>query len=278
MIAEWERIRSYAEREMTICIAAGCNGSREGGTKIILCTDWRVSGPLGSAETAHKQPSLPKGWVCLTAGDPREINAIIPLFWNAFEQADVVDETNVGRLIEECLRTRLAQKRDALSHSRFSKPYKEVYDTGKEKLPLLDFSTFVADISAVHLDAEFIITGFYNEDEFLIQTNQRGELSYPNHFACIGEGSYLAHASLMRREFSSVRDFGPALYEIYEAKKAAESVTSVGPGTLLSVIESDGSKRAFNLDKVEEFLDGLYQKYGPKDVPLLMDVPATLFW
>jgi hypothetical protein len=129
----------------------------------------------------------------------------------------------------------------------------------------------------LRLTAEFIVAGFYNEDELLIQTNDRAELSYPNHFACIGEGSFLAQASLMRREFSSVSDFGPGLYEVYEAKKAAESVTSVGPGTLLSVLESDGSRRSFKLDESEKFLDGLYQKYGPKHVPLLMDVPDTLF-
>jgi hypothetical protein len=82
----------------------------------------------------------------------------------------------------------------------------------------------------------------------------------------------------MRREFSSVRYFGSALYEVYEAKKAAESVTSVGPGTLLSVLESDGRRRTFKLDEIEKFLDGLYQKYGPRDVPLLMDVPDMLFW
>jgi hypothetical protein len=146
--AEWERIRSYAEREMTICIAAVCHASREGGTKILLCTDWRVSGLMGSAETAHKQPLLAEGWVCLTAGDPREINAIVPSIQKAFEGAGVVDETNVGRLVQECLRTRLAQKRDDLSHSRFSKSYQEIYDTGKDKLPHDVFSRFIVDIAS----------------------------------------------------------------------------------------------------------------------------------
>src|SRR5690348_12969123 len=146
MIAEWERQRSLAEREMTICIAATCHHSREGGAKIILCTDWRVSGALGSAETANKQMWLPKNWACLTAGDTREINAIIPLMRKSFADAKSVDETNAGSLVEQCLQTRLSQKREALSHSRFSKSYNELYETGKEKLPTDEFSRFISDI------------------------------------------------------------------------------------------------------------------------------------
>jgi 20S proteasome alpha/beta subunit len=128
------------------------------------------------------------------------------------------------------------------------------------------------------LGVEIIVAGFHNGDDFIIQTNTRGELSYPNHFACVGEGSYLAHASLMRRGFTSVHDFGLALYEIYEAKKAAEAVNSVGRSTLLSLIESDGRKRSFKLDEAVKFLDQLYGKYGPKQTPILMEVPGKLFW
>jgi hypothetical protein len=278
MIAEWERTRSLWEREMTICIAAVCNRSREGGAKIILCSDWRETHPFtGAADTVHKQPWLPENWVCLTAGQTAEINAVIPLLRKAFHDAGTVDETNVGPLVIGCLRSRLDEKRDALSYARFSKPYREIYDSGKEKLPSSDFSRFVSDISEVRIDAEFIIAGICNDDDFLLKTNSRAEPSYPNHLACIGDGAFLADASLRRRSLGSTRDFGPALYEVYEAKKAAESLPTVGNSTLVSVLEI-GRKRSFRIDELNKFLDNLYSQYGPKQTPILMPLSDDLFW
>ena len=100
MIAEWERICSLWEREMTVSIAAACHrGERDGGPKIILCTDWRESGLLGSSETAHKQPWLPANWRCLTAGETSEINVIVPMLRKAFHDAGTIDETNVGSIV-----------------------------------------------------------------------------------------------------------------------------------------------------------------------------------
>ncbi len=69
---------------MTICIAAACNSSHEGGTKIILCTDWQQSSQIGSAETLHKQSWLPGEWVCLTAGETTDINAVTRRMFETF--------------------------------------------------------------------------------------------------------------------------------------------------------------------------------------------------
>jgi hypothetical protein len=218
----------YREPKMTICICGACNRSREGGAKIILCTDWRQSSGLGSADVLFKQQWLPENWICLTAGDTDEINAVLRLMDQNFGAAGLIDETNVKRLIEESLRARLSEKRDALSYSRFSMSYKELYDTGKLKLPDAHFSKFVTDISEIRLSAEFIVAGLYNDDQFILETRATGEVFLPNDFSCVGEGEYLAYASLMRRSYQNIMTFGTALYVIYEAKKAADSVNSVG--------------------------------------------------
>jgi hypothetical protein len=58
-VSPWER------RDVTVCIAAACldkdQDKNEGTYRIVLCTDWRVSGVLGSADTKLKIRSLRKG-------------------------------------------------------------------------------------------------------------------------------------------------------------------------------------------------------------------------
>jgi hypothetical protein len=155
---------------VTICIAAACNHAREGGRKIILCTDWRVGSFLGSAETKHKQEQdyVARGFHCPIAGDPREVDVVI------------------------------------------------------------------------------------------------------------GEGEFLARASLLRREMSNIRDFGAALYEVYEAKKAAERVGSVGPSTLISVLEANTNRRSVDVNKMDYF-ERLYSRYGLRNTPDKLDIPEDLF-
>ena len=55
------------EREMTVCIAAICTD--EGEHKVVLCTDTRIGGDLGSSEAFLKEIGIGNGWYCLISGD-----------------------------------------------------------------------------------------------------------------------------------------------------------------------------------------------------------------
>lgn len=273
---DWREIMDRECRDVTICIAACCNHSREGGKKIILCTDWRVSSYLGSADIKHKQDWLGYGFRCLIAGDPREADAIIQIVRKKFSEAGKIDETNIRPLVENSVFQRLKERRDALAQARFSMSHDGVLQYGKDRLPSGHFVKYLDDAAQLGLDVELIVTGFAEGGDDVIVEVNRNTVSMPEAFACIGEGAFLARASLLRREISNVAEFGRALYEVYEAKIAAQRVGSVGTSTLISIIEEDGRRRTFNLDKMY-YLQNQYAQYGPKDTPIIMPPPDDLF-
>jgi hypothetical protein len=265
------------EKRVTICIAAACNHSREGGSKIILCSDWLVSGDLGSSNTKHKQDWLPYNWRCMIAGDPLEANILVEGMRRKFTTAGKVDETNIGLLVKSALYERRSEMRDSLAEARFGMTHAEILQFGKERLPPEHFGRYLDEVASLRLETEFIVTGFSNGDDFIVQTDRNCEVRFPTDFACIGEGEYLARASLLSREISPTTDFGVALYEVYEAKKASERVVSIGKPTLVAVIDDDGKYHSMKTEG-KEHLERQYQQYGPKTTPILLSVPSGLFW
>ena len=262
---------------MTICIAAACNASRDGGTKIVLCADWLQSSGLGSAETIHKQAWLPGNLVCLTAGDVTEINALVRVLRTHFKALDEIDETNIIPTVRGALHARLAEKRDEFAIGQFGYGYDEVFRFGRDRLPDAVFAKFILDTSRIDLRTQCIIAGFVRGDDFLIETTQHAEIRLPSHFSCVGSGALLAKSALLQRSYRRTDDFGPALYQVYEAKRTAENEVGVGKSTLIMVLNEDGAHRNFKIDSLD-YLDNLYRKYGPQLVPILMDVPDELFW
>jgi hypothetical protein len=273
-IGQLERLRRFAN--VTICIAAACHHSREGGPKIILCSDWRISGPLGSSDTKHKQDWLPGGHRCLIAGDPREATAIVHMMRAKFLAAGKINETNIKKLVEDSLYERRVEKRNALAQAEFGMSHSEVMQFGKERLPTEHFIRYLDQASMIRVGAEFIVAGFSEHADIILETNGNCDVSMLEDFSCIGEGATLAHASLLHRGISAITDFGVALYYVYEAKKAAERVNSVGKSTLISTIHDDGTYHNIVIDKIG-YLDEQYSKYGPQQVPLLIPVPEGLF-
>jgi hypothetical protein len=272
---DWRVVLDRECCNVTICIAACCNYSREGGKKIILCTDWQVSSYLGSAETKHKQEWIGKGFHCLIAGDPREADSVIAIMKQNFQGAGVVDETNIRPLVEKSFYARLKERRDALAQARFSMSHAEILQYGKDRLPSGHFVKYLDDAAKIGLDIELIVAGFAAGDNVIVEID-RNTVSMPDVFSCIGEGAFLARASLLRRELTDVVEFGRALYEVYEAKRAAERVNSVGKRTLISVVEEDGNRKSFILNKMD-YLEAQYAQYGPKETPLTLPLPDGLF-
>lgn len=262
--------------KMTICIAVVCNAGKEGGKKIILCTDWRQSSPIGMSDTIYKQPWLPKNWRCLTAGTTTEINALVPKLREKFKNENEITETNIVRVVQSALRERLKEKRDEYAYGEYSRGYDEVMSNGKAIFPEGVYNKFVHESSNIDLGAELIIAGFVNNDEFIIVTTLSGEVKLPTDFSCIGEGEYLAQASLLRREYMDIRNIGVALYQVYEAKRAAERVNSVSELTLIIILNEDGTHKHISQKKMTWF-KGLYSDYGPKNTPASIELPDDLF-
>ena len=263
------------ERDVTICIAASCEARKESQRKIILCSDTKQSSSIGAAEILVKHAELTAGWHCLSSGNTLEINMVVKKLRALFGEASQVDESNVCPLVEEALRWCLHKKRDELAHSLYSRGYEDLMATGKTILPADNFARFAQKIEAVSLEAEFVIAGFAGSDDFLIETTRTGAVRTPTHFACVGEGEYLARASLLQREYMFTCEQDEALYYVYEAKKHAERVNSVGPMTIVQLLHMDGSLKMMKLDHSGVF-DDLYRRFGPQRIGKF-DLPADLF-
>ncbi len=255
------------EQKVTICIAAGCSTTADAsGNKIILCTDWLASSSLGASDTMLKQRPVGKGWICLGAGVANEILALNSLLQVGIDSENEVDETNIVTIVGNALKARKLQKADEYTVSRYGISYNDFIDIGKEKFPEEIFRRAFLRIESVEIECRLILAGFSEGFPFILDTDKNCRVSIREDFSAIGEGAYLAQASLLQREYMDIRNIEDALYCIYEAKKHAERVPSVGDYTLISVLSPDGS--TVNIAKeAMKALEKHFEELGPKKVP-----------
>lgn len=260
---------------MTVCIAAAC---REGNEKrIVLCTDARVSSALGSAETGRKCKWLRRGWGCLTAGTEGEIAALVRLYEASFK-----DDANISAsAIDASIKGPLSQRKKALAEEyirhRFAMSHDEFLQFGKERLPAEVFFDAVQQISKISLEAELIIAGFIDRTAEIYYTDSQGRARAATHFAIVGEGEYVASSALLRRQQDDFTSLENTIYNVFEAKKLAQAVGSVGQYTFLAVIREDGSVNLTSLE-VDRQLEKLFEKYGPPAVPNNLKFEGEYFY
>ena len=275
--SEWEpwgkesRRLPWWEQKVTVCIAGICSGLGSP-NRIILCTDWKVSNELGSAETKYKTQYLRGGWAYLTAGYESEINALGKLFKETFAKAQVITEENIAALVREPLRRRKNDKIDEYLYGRFGIGKDEFYQYGKVRFPEDIYRLTMAEISQLSIGAEFLVCGFCGPSAMIFKTNTRGHVSMPDEFATIGEGADLAMSSLLHRGYSDILDFPAALYAVYEAKRVAERVPSVGEATTLNVLIHGQARPRFVRPRAVDKLKKFYVELGPKPFPLDFDL------
>ena len=274
----WRASRDTIRREtqdVTICIAAMCNDGHPDGKCLICCTDWRATSELGTTDMFHKQAPLFHGFVCLLAGDTSEATLVSRLMKAKFMAANSVDETNVVDLVKQSLYARRAQRRNALAQQRFGIDHDEILKIGKDKLPPEHLSRYLDMAATIRLESEFVVAGMTQNDDFILETTSACDVVMPSNFGCAGEGEFLARSSLLHREIDHLTPVDTALYYVFEAKKAAERVKSVGTTTLLTLLYKDGRDLRVRFDKMEE-LDRLYRAYGPQRVPRNLKLPEGL--
>jgi hypothetical protein len=124
---------------------------------------------------------------------------------------------------------------------------------------------------------DLLITGFAeaidsrNNKKFLqpciIQVSAGGsnflDVSPQTIFACIGEGAASASASLLFRELSDDWTLKQTTYAVYEAKRLAEILPSVGGATSLYVQSEDEPLRYIS-DAGFKKCDKMFDSIGPK--------------
>ena len=269
---EWRNEGIFArpylwEKNVTVCIAAACLA--EGKARIVLCSDWLASSGIGSAETHLKKHQLADTWWSLESGTSYEINALRKRLTESFVSAQSstgIGDNNIIDIVKTPLHQRKEEKIDDYVRRRFAISYGDFLEHGKERLPETQFRGAFADISGISLNAEFVIAGFVDGRAWLIETDQFGEVKIRDDFATVGEGAILAQAALLQREHIDVRSVEETVYCVYEAKKYAEKVRSVGGITGLSIVSFDGNEKRFSFGEGMKFLDKKYAEFGPRPV------------
>jgi len=251
---------------MTVCIAAICREDKE--SRIVVCADKRAGSVLGNSETAMKLRPIGKNWQMLTAGGATDIEAIHRLYGLRFASF-TPDYAN----IDENLKAPFIDRKRALANDftqgKFGLSYQDFLALGKEKLPNEIFVSAMQKISALDCGCELILTGFIGSFPEVYQAEASGKVTPVTDFAVIGEGAYLAAASLMRRQQDTMTSLEQTLYNVFEAKTYAEGVGSVGKATTLAIVEpvESGAKVKFVSVQLLIELESMVGKYGPKQLP-----------
>jgi hypothetical protein len=106
------------------------------------------------------------------------------------------------------------------------------------------------------------------EDGFsiLLETDARGVVKIREHYCVIGEGAYLAQAALMYRDHTEYHPLARTLYCVFEAKKHAQRVSTVGPETDFEILTPGIFPGLTLTPKAEAHLADLFERYGPKNL------------
>jgi hypothetical protein len=257
----------FLEIPMTLCIAA--IAEEEGDPRIVLCADWKSTSNLGATETADKMKWLQKPrWVVMRAGVSSHSTRMIRSFKAFFRDKEITD-VNAADLIEEAVYEHARKLRERYSQMTMGMSYEKLQKWAVAAPQLGPVQEALGEIKKLRAECSLIIAGFTKSDKPVIckirQTASPPfhEITIEDHFAAIGEGSGIATPSLYRREYDCNVPLEKAIYQIYEAKVLAETVSSVGDATSVDILYPKGRAASVNT-KGHLYLEGLLKKYGPK--------------
>ena len=136
----------------------------------------------------------------------------------------------------------------------------------------------MTDVADITTGVDFIVAGFVHEQfPLLLLADQKGRISVRESFATVGEGEYPASSVLIHRAHDELNSLGDALYHVYEAKKYAERVRSVGKATSLMIVMPNNVTSLVTTEG-RAFLDRRFEEFGPKAInPETFEMPAKYF-
>jgi hypothetical protein len=234
---------------MTVCIAAVCQQSGE--PRIVICADTRLESPgVGAADSMLKMLPLGYGWIALLATED----------WNS------------ASTLRDHLRGQWRRIRKLASPRRVS----ELTKTLSDQFAQTPFCT---------AQTEALICGFaHNKPVILylyVDPTTAAEsitASAMPSFEAIGSGGPIARIFLNQRDCGPADDIERTLYVVYEAKRASEKASGVGPGITLAAIGPvvPGQLHVnFFLpvrDEGKKVLERYRKRLGLKPIPHLVDL------
>jgi hypothetical protein len=234
---------------MTVCIAAICQ--QQSSPKIVLCSDRRLDyGYAGASDSIVKIDSTGYGWMSLFAC--ADWNSVIALreHMRAVWRASLTPATR-GEALGSA--ERMGQ---LFLVTSFAKPLTEVLLCG-----------FVQATPMI----------FYIRIE-----KGKSTVTPIGTFGAIGAGGSIASVFMGQRDCGPYDSLGKTLYAVYEAKRASEKASGVGPDTSIGFISPVPSPHLHDCPigvvrpKGIQYLERCYKRYGFKSIHALPEMSSDM--
>ncbi len=255
---------------MTLCVAA-VTGWNDGGRdpKIVVASDWRVETRIAGAEIQEKLTWLSKEkWAALmSADDMTRAVELIRVCSNHFDKTPT-DSNDVGDVIKRAVSF---QKRNLIEEyvsSNLGISYDYFLQNGKQQLSEQTHREVELGIRRIRLECQLLLCTFLGREPVIFQIDNDGSVSYQEHFAAIGSGSFIAHAALFQRRHESRLPLGQGIYHVFEAMKLGAIAPGVGSDFAVSVLSRHKANGKLGVEAISEtgwrYLERQYKKLGPK--------------
>lgn len=232
------------------------------GHAIVLCTDGKGSTPFGSKEWMLKIRAIRPGWRFLTAGNDDDIIPVLHLLRNKFRSLQNIDETNIVSAVTSVLAERKQQKADDYTLRKWGMTFAD-FRKAKAEFPEEEYRSDIASVGLISVGVDGIVAGFDAHGfPLIVQAHGDHGVQIKEDFAVSGSGSYLAAYGLLHRDHYDVFPLQSTIYCVYEAKRYAERVSTVGKTTYLSIMRP-GNRFELLTRSGESYLNGQFEKYGP---------------
>jgi hypothetical protein len=251
---------------VTLCIAGACQYRNK--PIIVTCTDWKSSSSLGASETADKLRWLkPPNWIALTAGGAAHADALVRAYRVGLKDKPITEE-NATELFNEIAVGQMAWIKNNLVQRLLGVTYEHLRLKGKKEFPESVILDTYVELRKVTLGASLIVAGFVQRNDsmkpLICKVDRSAQVTVTDHFEAIGEGLYVANPPLLRRQYNSDVSVMDAIYRLYEAKKLAEIVPSVGEDTSVDILFPTGEMQQLRDPQGFDIIEKMFRKYSPK--------------
>jgi 20S proteasome alpha/beta subunit len=239
---------------MTVCI-----GSLARNKQIVMVCDRLLSMGSFSVDTATlKLSTLHVDWVVLFAADDTGIVPIVLReIQNQFSDHADFDTPVEIDVIVSCLREGFQKTRRMMATDKYLSTYgltlEEFLRDGAAKFGNTGFALLRQQIEQCDLGCELLVCGFDDtRASHVLTVNDPGIVKEHNvaGYWAVGSGAYQAIGTLASRGHNGLQNLESAVYNLCEAKFAAESAPGVGKETVILVIGEDHSMSTLRPDEI----------------------------
>lgn len=251
--------------KLTICIGALCENSK----MVVIASDRMITATYPPIEFEHGIPKLEiicPTCIVLTAGDAL---AHADLCRDVRGKVSILSHPLIGVITEEVRKTYANQRLKVISE-RYIEPrgwnIKDFY--GKYIGVLPPPLAIAIDQQIINYDygLEAIVAGADPEEAHIYGVRHPGEVDCYDSlgYHAIGIGAMHAISSLVANSYLPTVDINLATYQVYEAKRNAESAPGVGKDTDMAIITNKNYKIVANeqISTLQEIYNSRLSQYS----------------